>query len=90
MMVGSVTSHPTFVASAPHTLWTGPYAQGTSSRCAPPGPNSYNYDVTPDGQRFLMIKDSDMETFPTQVNIVLHWIEGLNDQGRKRKFMIGR
>ena len=36
-----------------------------------------NYDVSPDGQRFLMIKDSDTESFPSQINVVLNWTEEL-------------
>jgi len=71
MMAVSVTTHPTFAASTPRMLWEGRYALGTSSACGPPGPTSSNYDVTPDGQRFLMIKDSDTESFPSQVNVVL-------------------
>ena len=77
MMVVSVVTGPTFTASAPRTLWTGRYTQGTSSRCGPPSPNSSNYDVTPDGQRFLMIKDSDTESFPRQINVVINWTEEL-------------
>jgi Tol biopolymer transport system component/predicted Ser/Thr protein kinase len=77
MMVVPVVTRPTFTASAPRTLWTGRYAQGTSSACGPPGPNSSNYDVTTDGQRFLIIKDSDTESFPSQINVVLNWTEEL-------------
>jgi hypothetical protein len=49
-------------------------------------PTSSNYDVTADGQRFLMIKDSDTEVFPSQINVVLNWSEELKrlaSEGRK-------
>jgi serine/threonine protein kinase len=36
-----------------------------------------NYDVLPDGQRFLMLKPSEQEAAPTQINVVLNWFEEL-------------
>ena len=37
-----------------------------------------NYDVSPDGQRFLMLKPVGQErTAPTQINVVLNWTEEL-------------
>jgi hypothetical protein len=36
-----------------------------------------NYDVSPDGQRFLMIKPSEQESAATQVNVVLNWSDEL-------------
>jgi len=51
-----------FAASTARLLWEGRFALGTSSSCGAPGPTSSNYDVTPDGQHFLMIKDSDTES----------------------------
>jgi len=86
MMAVSVATHPAFTASTPRMLWEGRYAQGTSSACGPPGPTSSNYDVTADGQRFLMIKDSDTESFPSQINVVLNWSEELKrlmNEGKK-------
>ena len=35
-----------------------------------------DYDVTPDGQRFLMI-ERDQESTPTQIHVVLNWFEEL-------------
>jgi len=51
-------------------LFEGQYvpSQGTSP----------NYDVSPDGQRFLMLKPSEQEqAAPTQINVVLNWFEEL-------------
>jgi len=36
-----------------------------------------NYDVAPDGRRFLMIKPGGDEQAPTQINLVLNWFEEL-------------
>ena len=45
-----------------------------------------NYDVTPDGQRFLMLKPSEAgEAAPTQINVVLNWFEEL-----KRRVPLGQ
>ena len=39
-----------------------------------------NYDVTPDGQRFVMVKPREQELAATQINVVLNWFE---DQKRR-------
>ncbi len=39
-----------------------------------------NYDVTADGQRFLMLKEASAtsdEAAPSQINVVLNWFEEL-------------
>jgi len=38
---------------------------------------SGNYDVAPDGQHFLMIKQEDTSTSPKELNVVLNWSEEL-------------
>ena len=48
-----------------------------SSSCGPPGVSSSNYDVTADGQRFLMIKDNDQDVYSTSIVVVLNWAEEL-------------
>ena len=35
-----------------------------------------DYDPTPDGQRFLIVKRGE-ESLPTQINVVLNWPEEL-------------
>jgi len=75
MMVVAVTLQPRFNAGKPRLLWTGHYSHGMSGSCGPPGTTSSNYDVTPDGQRFLKITDSEQDATPTQVNVVLNWVE---------------
>jgi Tol biopolymer transport system component len=77
MMVVDVSTSPTVTLSKPRVLWEGHYSHGTSSSCGGPGPTSSNYDVTPDGQRFIMIRDEDQDAVPTTVNVVLGWAEEL-------------
>jgi hypothetical protein len=37
-----------------------------------------DYDVSPDGQRFLMLKPAETQTSAlTQINVVLNWFEEL-------------
>jgi hypothetical protein len=57
MMAVAVSGDNAF--GRPRELWRGPYSPGMSTSCGAPGLTSSNYDVTPDGQRFLMIRDED-------------------------------
>ena len=67
MMAVEITTQPTFRAGAPTLLFEGQYVQS--------GPGRANYDITPDGQRFLMIKLG--KPGATQINVVLNWFEEL-------------
>jgi hypothetical protein len=50
-----------------------------STSCGAPGFSSSNYDVTADGQRFLMIKDDDQDAATsTQIVIALGWADELS------------
>ncbi len=75
MMAVEVGKSGGFRASRPRALWAGRYAHGMGSACGPPGTTSSNYDVTQDGQRFLMIKQD--EAAPQQIYVVLNWTEEL-------------
>jgi eukaryotic-like serine/threonine-protein kinase len=78
MMAVAVTTSPTFAAERPRELWRGPYSHGMSSSCGAPGVTSSNYDVTSDGQRFLMIRDDDSASpSSTQVIVVQSWADDL-------------
>jgi len=70
MMAVSVETKAGFVASKPKVLFNGNYE---------PGPYAFsaNYDVSPDGQRFLMLKTGERPAAPAQVNIVLNWSDEL-------------
>jgi serine/threonine protein kinase/Tol biopolymer transport system component len=67
MWVAEVKTQPSFSASQPRVLFQGRY--DTSPWYA-------NYDVTPDGQRFLMVQPAE-PTSQSQLNIVLNWFEEL-------------
>jgi Tol biopolymer transport system component len=60
VFLGSPAAQP----SRPVTLFEGTYAQ-----CCP---GLAQYDVMPDGRQFLMIKDSDEESF-TELRVVKNW-----------------
>ncbi len=70
MMAVEITTQQGFSAGNPRVLFEGHYL---------PTPATFpNYDVTPDGQRFLMVKASEQEAAATQINVVLNWFEELN------------
>jgi len=65
MMVVGIKTEPTFTAGSPVVLFTGRYTSGIA----------INYDISPDGQKFLMIKEDEGQ--PAQINVVLNWFEEL-------------
>ena len=72
MMAVDVTTQSTFSAGKPKMLFEGPYV---------PTPRSFpDYDVSPDGQRFLMLKADEQAQAPTQINVVLNWFEELKQK----------
>jgi serine/threonine-protein kinase len=79
MMAVEVSTASTFTAGHPRILWEGHYSHGMSTSCGPPGATSSNYDVTADGQRFLMIKDEAPDTAVSkQIVVVLGWADEVN------------
>jgi hypothetical protein len=70
MMAVDIATQPNFAVGKPHALFAGPYEPTPAS--------SSNYDVSPDGQRFLMLKPAEAnDAAPTQINVVLNWFEEL-------------
>ena len=70
MMAVDIATQPSFAAGKPRVLFEGRYERSPAS--------SPNYDVSPDGQRFLMLKPSEEEAAaPMQINVVLNWFEEL-------------
>jgi serine/threonine-protein kinase len=70
MMAVGITTQPGFAAGKPRQLFEGHYVR--SSYSVP------TYDVSPDGQRFLMVKPVEQDQgAPTQINVVLNWTEEL-------------
>jgi Tol biopolymer transport system component len=73
VMAVDITTQHGFAAGTPQKLFEGPYVP--TSRGFP------NYDVSSDGQQFLMVKASDEPPMtPTQINVVLNWSEELKQR----------
>ncbi len=68
MMGVSIQTEPVFKADPPQMLFEAPYVANQRL------PQVQNYDVSPDGQRFLMIKD---HTQPAQIHVIRNWFEEL-------------
>lgn len=70
VMAASIRTGPDFEVETPFLLFEGSFGLGG-------GLGRPNYDITPDGRRFVMI---DQETPPpqTEVYVVLNWFEELN------------
>jgi Tol biopolymer transport system component/predicted Ser/Thr protein kinase len=73
MMAVDIATQPGFSAGTPRMLFEGRYE--------PPPVPIVNYAVSPDGQRFLMVKPSEQaQATPTQINVVLNWFEELKQK----------
>ena len=73
MMAVDIATQTGFTAGTPQMLFQGPYEKA-------PIPVS-DYDISPDGQRFLMVKSSEQtQAAPTQINVVLNWFEELKQK----------
>jgi Tol biopolymer transport system component len=71
-MIGvDLTTQPTLTVGRPRVVFEGRSDPG-------------NFDVTPDGQRFLMSKAGEQEQAATQINVVLNWSEELKRRVPRR------
>jgi serine/threonine-protein kinase len=72
----SVKTDPTFSLETPTTLFRGAYASIPSY--------FHQWDISPDGKRFLMMKESgstgEESASPRRINIVLNWFEELKQR----------
>jgi hypothetical protein len=70
MMVVDIALQPTLTAGKPRVLFEGQFLLSPAT--------TPNYDVSHDGQRFLMVKGAGAgETAPAQINVVFNWLEEL-------------
>jgi len=77
MMVVEYEGQQTFSAGKPKELFEGSYV---------PTPRSFpDYDVSPDGQRFLMLKPAEEEQSSSHITVVVNWVEEL-----KQKVPLGK
>ena len=73
MLVVAVDTTDSFRASAPEPLFSATYTLGLN---AVP-----NYDVAPDGQRFLMLKtETEPDQDTAQIHVVLNWFQELTER----------
>ena len=73
MIAVGITTEPTFSAGKSRLLF-----EGRREMRAGGGGFGVNYDIAPDGQRFVMIMESEaQEDAPSQINVVLNWFEEL-------------
>jgi Tol biopolymer transport system component len=74
MMAVSVETDPTFKAGVPKELFRGGYFSE----------NRHQWDLSPDGKRFLMMKEQtpagSAGAGPRRINIVLNWLEQLKQR----------
>ena len=77
-MAVAVKADPTFSLETPRILFRGTYvSSGIDTR----GPEEVNpWDISPDGKRFLMMKESSAVGGPRKINIVLNWFEELRQR----------
>jgi serine/threonine-protein kinase len=78
IMVVNISTEPTLEIGTPEVVFAGgQYEFG------PTGPRA-NYDVTPDGRRFLMVAGGSLteadEVPSSQINIILNWFEELKER----------
>jgi Tol biopolymer transport system component len=74
MMAVEITTKPSFSPGTPKMLFEGQYQ-------TLPTISTPNYDVSADGQRFLMLKPTEQEqAATTQINVVLNWFEELKQR----------
>jgi serine/threonine-protein kinase len=69
-----VRTQPDLVVGTPRTLFEGPYVLSSIW--------DRNYDVTADGQRFLMVRQADAGESTVRLNIVVNWHEELKEKTR--------
>jgi eukaryotic-like serine/threonine-protein kinase len=61
-----IRSGPDFGAAEGRVLFAGTFEKGTA--------DTANYDVTPDAQRFVMIKANEQDVVPQSLHIILNWL----------------
>jgi serine/threonine-protein kinase len=70
----AVKTQPDLVVGTPRTLFEGPYVLSAIW--------DRDYDVTADGQRFLMVRQADPDDSTVRINIVVNWLEELKEKMR--------
>ena len=78
MMAVQVEADASLSLGAPSVLFRGPYYEGDSESIA------RTFDLSPDGERFLMIKGVDEsgteDASPRRINVVVNWFQELEER----------
>ena len=69
MIAVDVTTQPAFSAGKPRALFEAPYILSPLS--------NPDYDISADGQRFLMLKRASQREAPTQITVVVNGLKAL-------------
>jgi len=75
LMAVDIQAQPTFSASKPRLVFEAPRVAVQVL-----GLGGADYAVSPDGQRFLMVRAREQQQAPTQINVVLNWFEELKQK----------
>ena len=71
VMAVSLETKPEFKAGQPRMLFEGPYFE-----------SGHDIAVTPDGKGFILIRETDSQTGPRQIEAVVNWLEELKQRAR--------
>jgi eukaryotic-like serine/threonine-protein kinase len=69
VMTVSIETRPEFKAGKPHMLFEGPYFE-----------SGHDFAVTPDGRGFILIRESESESGPKEMHVVVNWFEELKQR----------
>jgi eukaryotic-like serine/threonine-protein kinase len=77
VMTVAVKTSPTLSFEPTKTLFQGTYVSSVNS----PGNDDFaTWDISPDGKKFLMMKEQSAGSGPRKINIVLNWLEELKQR----------
>lgn len=76
IMAVSIQTEPALRVGEPRVLFQGDYLSGW--------PFGRNYDLSPDGRRFLMIEEGEPPSASTEFIVVLDWFEELKQREPSR------
>ncbi len=74
VMAVSIETKPAFKAGQPRMLFEGPYFE-----------SGHDIAVTPDGKGFILIRETDTQTGPKEIEVVVNWPEELKQRVQVRK-----
>jgi eukaryotic-like serine/threonine-protein kinase len=76
LMVADVKTQPSFAAAKPRLVFEGDYEGALASRA--------NFDISPDGRRFLMLQAAARREAQAEIKIVPNWVEQVRSRARAK------